>query len=443
MRPLPLSLWLVVTAQIEAREQGQAHDAHQLVPTAIRKMPADHGAKFHHEYCAFEDHPAFAAAPGSPHAAIAARSLYDADDSRRLWANASAELSLRPPFALVSGSESLVVDESKPPAWNLFGRTASALALLEKRQWACPSGTSSCSSIGFPNSCCGEGETCMEVPDTGLGPVGCCPSGATCSGGISNCADDSTACGSEIGGGCCIPGFVCQGIGCVRSSSSSSTPRPPQTPTPTPTTLTRTSTSIILDPTRSTILVTVTITITPSAPPITSTVTRTATASSTGGGGAVPPVRPTSSNRSLTSTSTNTNSYCPTGFYPCLAREGGGCCRTGRDCATASCPPSPHMTTIVNEHGVTVVVPASGVPTTTSVGECAAGWFMCGRGDGGGCCPSGYECGTASCFQDGAGATAGASVAKGSPGESGAGRQMTGMVGWGLMVAGMSMLWGL
>ena len=136
MRPLPLSLWLLVTAQIEAQEQGQAHDAHQLVPTAIRKMPADHGAKFHHEYCAFEDHPAFAAAPGSPHAAIAARSLYDADDSRRLWANASAELSLRPPFALVSGPESLAVDESKPPAWNLFGRAASALALLEKRQWA-------------------------------------------------------------------------------------------------------------------------------------------------------------------------------------------------------------------------------------------------------------------------------------------------------------------
>jgi hypothetical protein len=223
MRPLPLSLWLLVAAQIEAREaQVESQSQHRL-PTAIRKMPPDQGAKFHHEYGAFADTPAFAPAPRKPHPAIAARSTHDTDDARRIWANASAELPLRPPFALLSGPEFDDDERTPPPAWDLFRRAASALAFLEKRQWSCPSGTSSCSAIGYPNSCCGAGETCMQVPDTGLGPVGCCPSGATCGGGISDCADGSTACGSEIGGGCCIPGFVCQGVGCKSPPDSPET----------------------------------------------------------------------------------------------------------------------------------------------------------------------------------------------------------------------------
>jgi len=220
MRPVPLSLWLLLTAQIEAREAAQARSpTQQQLPTAVRKMPPDQGAKFHHEYCAFAEHDLASTFPSHrhPHAAIAARQSLEDDDARRIWANASAELPLRPPFALLSGPEQDEEPKEPPPPWALFRRAASALALLEKRQWACPTGTKGCSAIGYPNSCCGEGETCMEVPDTGLGPVGCCPAGATCGGGILNCADGSTACGSEIGGGCCIPGFVCQGVGCTCS----------------------------------------------------------------------------------------------------------------------------------------------------------------------------------------------------------------------------------
>ncbi|KAK3301334.1 uncharacterized protein B0H64DRAFT_471272 [Chaetomium fimeti] len=347
MRPLPVSLWLLLAAQIEAREQAQV-DPQQPAPTAVRKMPADQGAKFHHEYCAFGDHQAFAPASHKPHAAIAARGAQDEDDARRIWANASAELLPRPPFALLSDSESR--DENTPAAGGLFRRAALALAFLEKRQWQCPDGTNSCSSIGFPNSCCGEGEKCMEVPDTGLGPVGCCPAGATCGGGIAECADGSTPCASDIGGGCCIPGFVCRGVGCIRSSSN---PPPP----PAPTTLTTTQTSIIPGPDPSTTVVTVVITITPStsAPAVTSTVTQTSTArppsssqttTTTTNNGAGAPFRPTSSPGP-----TNTNTYCPTGFYACLARAGGGCCQTGRDCATASCPPpAGGLTTVVNDH---------------------------------------------------------------------------------------------
>lgn len=42
---------------------------------------------------------------------------------------------------------------------------------------------------------------------------------------------------------------------------------------------------------------------------------------------------------------------------------------------------------------------ASDVPVQAT-STCASGWFMCGSdaGDRPGCCPSGYDCGTASCF---------------------------------------------
>ena len=49
-------------------------------------------------------------------------------------------------------------------------------------------------------------------------------------------------------------------------------------------------------------------------------------------------------------------------------------------------------------------------------GGCALGWFGCGMGGGGGCCPSGYVCGescTATGVNVGGGTTGTAKVAKG------------------------------
>ncbi|KAH6631100.1 hypothetical protein B0J18DRAFT_423117 [Chaetomium sp. MPI-SDFR-AT-0129] len=450
----PASLWLLLAAQAKAHERRNE-------PTAVRKMPADQGAKFHHEYCAFDDshqempQGIFASEPipntPPPPAALAARSTHDTDDARRLWANSSAELAVRAPFGVLLGSYEQQMEEEKN--WNILRRAASALSHLNQRQWACPSGTTSCAAIGFPHSCCGRDEMCMAVDDTGLGPVGCCPAGATCSGGISGCAGGSTACDSQVGGGCCIPGWVCQGVGCVQPAPS---------PPPAPTTLTTTSTSIISAPqgTPSTILVTVIITITPSSTstphPITSTITHTTTASpshsasssesqepSSSSGEAGAPWRPTSSAAQPTNPA-----YCPTGFYPCLARAGGGCCQTGRDCATASCPAPGPMTTIVggNGNGVTVVVPVPEGGQETQ-GACANGWFLCdgrdGNGDGNGesdrgCCPQGYECGTASCFaRPTEKGVPSASVAKGMPGNSGGGMvrvRVGGVIGMGIVM---------
>lgn len=133
-----------------------------------------------------------------------------------------------------------------------------------------------------------------------------------------------------------------------------------------------------------------------------------------------PPWRPTASGSSeLTSAPESTpltQTGCPTGFYGCLATHGGGCCRTDRDCQTYSCP-APSATRLVS-NGVTVVVPATNVPASAASATCAGGWFMCSADAGAklGCCPSGYECGSASCFTSAATETG--KVQKQSPSQS-------------------------
>ena len=174
----------------------------------------------------------------------------------------------------------------------------------------------------------------------------------------------------------------------------------------------------------TTVVVTVTITQTPSQSTATRTTTQvvtpseTSTSSTTTGPGA--PVRPTltsSTTEDSSSESSSVSGFCPTGYYGCLATAGGGCCQTGRDCSTTSCPPV-SSTTIISS-GVTVVVPVTDIPSSTSA-TCANGWFLCGSEAGpiAGCCPSGYNCGTASCTLVTASATA--TVQKELPGTSGA-----------------------
>jgi len=88
--------------------------------------------------------------------------------------------------------------------------------VLLKRQFACPEGTRSCSSIGAPDVCCGTTATCINVDgNTDAGSVGCCPQGRACAGSV-NCDTSRgySACPGSPNGGCCLPGFQCQGIGC-------------------------------------------------------------------------------------------------------------------------------------------------------------------------------------------------------------------------------------
>ena len=88
--------------------------------------------------------------------------------------------------------------------------------VLLKRQFKCPDGTSSCSAIGAPDICCGTGSTCINVnSNNDAGSIGCCPQGQTCAGPVScDTANGYSACPNSSNGGCCLPGFRCQGIGC-------------------------------------------------------------------------------------------------------------------------------------------------------------------------------------------------------------------------------------
>lgn len=67
-------------------------------------------------------------------------------------------------------------------------RAAEALARLARRS-SCPAGMDSCAAK-------------------------CCPEGATCGGGVGSCPAGAASCPPSPGGGCCIPGYVCQGVGC-------------------------------------------------------------------------------------------------------------------------------------------------------------------------------------------------------------------------------------
>jgi hypothetical protein len=106
--------------------------------------------------------------------------------------------------------------EIKPRAYPFWRSvpTNMGFSLVFRRDFKCPTGTFACTAIDRPNSCCGAGDTCMLVQDTGLGDVGCCPQGQTCSGIIGSCQEGYKSCPASMGGGCCIPGYECVSGGC-------------------------------------------------------------------------------------------------------------------------------------------------------------------------------------------------------------------------------------
>ncbi|KAL3425808.1 GPI anchored protein [Phlyctema vagabunda] len=333
------------------RRDLEAIDEHVRLgrtPVGVMKMGVDEGEKFFPEYWQFEGELEHAnQAPLRP------RTL---EEEARLLLNTSTSPAYNPPFALHStGSKGLNMQELKPRAPGAR-QAAAVLALLQRRDYQCPTGTTDCSAIGFPNSCCTTGETCYEIQDTGFGGVGCCVgcipgvvtiqttqtivATSSISSGLSlststvvivttsgvvtitasptttdtftglqttlACTNGYSACPVNAGGGCCLSGRICGSLSCPLPAGSS------------------TSTSTSTETSETTVEATTT------------------TTSATG----VPPVRPTSATVTTTSTSTDAGATdCPTGFYACSAfYQGGGCCRTGRDCQPTSCPPTSSTT---------------------------------------------------------------------------------------------------
>ncbi|KAM4063901.1 GPI anchored protein [Hirsutella rhossiliensis] len=339
--------------------------------TALRKLPPDAGHKISRHHLDFASQDSCAAEA-------------DAELLPRLNGTAAC---LRPAY----GQHLQERDPGRPYVLRR--------ALLEQRS-SCPATMNSCADQGFPNKCCQEGTYCTDVPDVDVGRVACCPRGTQCGGQVASCPSEAVSCPQSLGGGCCIPGFVCRGFGCVPSPSSTALPQTPiQAPMPLETVTTTSTTMVEGSP--SVVIVTMTVTTTSSPAPTTQTTTQVVTASDPDSATGSPPFRPTSSGASATTRDdSSTQSGCPTGFYGCLATHGGGCCRTDRDCNTHSCPPPSSSTTIM-ANGATVVVPAEGSPRDAdATPTCAGGWFLCGESAGpvAGCCPSGFDCGTASCF---------------------------------------------
>lgn len=121
-----------------------------------------------------------------------------------------------------------------------------------------------------------------------------------------------------------------------------------------------------------------------------STESTSSTSTETTASSLVPPARPTSSS-TTSHASTSRVDICPTGFYACSAVYHGGCCQTGRNCDTTSCPTT--SSTTFTSNGETIVVPVT-TGSSHNTGKCARGWFSCADTAGGGCCPVGFACGT-------------------------------------------------
>ena len=202
--------------RVQSINELQSRMATQI-PSVVRKMSADEGEMFFFDYWQFDAvHSPRRLLSDASNLALEHPKLSAEHEDRRgklqLSPHGAAEISnvsdlLFPPFPLHA--------ETSIHHGSLFHFLRRELA---ERDYKCPAGTNDCSSIGRPNNCCATDETCVIVTDTGNGDVGCCPSGSTCSSQVSSCDTDAgyTSCPGSPNGGCCIPGFACQDIGCKR-----------------------------------------------------------------------------------------------------------------------------------------------------------------------------------------------------------------------------------
>lgn len=167
------------------------------LPSVIRKMSDDEGEKFYFDYWSWDD------------------TFLSLAPSKREAVNGSITALEEPqPAILLHTSTDADLLLSAEEKRNYARSARRALYMLLGRDFQCPTGTFSCTSIGQPDSCCGDGATCVIVQDTGLGVVGCCPAGETCGDTVSSCGSGYSSCASSLGGGCCIPGYTCVTGGC-------------------------------------------------------------------------------------------------------------------------------------------------------------------------------------------------------------------------------------
>jgi hypothetical protein len=164
-------------------------------PRGVRKMSADEGEKFFLDYWDFAT-----LSPGN----VSEQHGSDLEGFSPAHFVAQS-YPFRPSYSLGSDTDAELLPRRD---------SGSAKNVFAARNFMCPLGTWACTSIGRSDRCCGSGETCEIVADTGHGTVGCCPSWKRCSGMIGTCESGYTACSQDLGGGCCIPGYDCVEGGC-------------------------------------------------------------------------------------------------------------------------------------------------------------------------------------------------------------------------------------
>ncbi|KAL2051506.1 hypothetical protein ABVK25_008168 [Lepraria finkii] len=414
--PWPFGSRSLQDGGVPRRDGAFASDNPEQMLVGVRKMSDDEGEMFFPEYWNFETtsqpEPLIDKRDSTPYSPL------DGRESFADWASASIPQPLQAPFALHTSEQFDV----RPLLGRLL-KSSRAIFTLEQRDFQCPGDTTVCSSINQPNSCCPTGTICQSIKDSGNGAVGCCPSGQTCNQQVSDCQAPDTSCPGSSGGGCCIQGYTCSGVGCVANSTVTTTIEPVVTLSPTlsPSTSSAaasSSTAPIINTSTFTATASVIATVTggPSRDPPTNTspssttpssITPLPSSTSTSSSTTTSPsiTTPSSTTRLLSSTSTSssttalipavrptssgpltiTASQCPTGFYQCSAYNHPGCCQVGRDCGLTSCPAA-SSSIALNSTGVTIAGP-SGTQPALGVSGCAQGWFNCGSGGGGGCCP--------------------------------------------------------
>lgn len=198
--------------EIVTRRDGSTITDHMTqVPIAVRKMSGDQGEMFFPEYWQFKAETNSAPKLELDRRRYVPRSLRPLRDESNVrdWANASMPQPLQAPFSLHTHHQL-----NTRPLLSRLLRSPRAIFALDTRAFACPGGTSACTSINRPESCCAADLVCQLTTDAGLGDVGCCEPGVVCGQEVSACADQDVSCPDTLGGGCCIPGSVCDGVGC-------------------------------------------------------------------------------------------------------------------------------------------------------------------------------------------------------------------------------------
>ena len=193
----------------KGRDGTATADQTAPVPIAVRKMSDDQGEMFFPDYWQFESKIGDAAELELDRRRPTLRSLDALEDESITndWANASIPQPLQASFSLHTNRhlDTLFSRLFRKPE-DIFARDSS--------DFSCPSGFSACTSINRPYSCCATGLVCQLTTDSGLGDVGCCGAGQVCGQQVSGCPQQDLACPDSLGGGCCLPGSVCDGVGC-------------------------------------------------------------------------------------------------------------------------------------------------------------------------------------------------------------------------------------